>query len=74
MAAQLNCSWTLGSLQPGQHSSNVLDHACSAALTLHVGWCLQDKVKTLTIDEVLASEPELGKRLHAEISEGKFIP
>ena len=43
-------------------------------MTLHVGWCLQDKVKTLTIDEVLASEPELGKRLHTEISEGKFIP
>jgi hypothetical protein len=41
---------------------------------LRAGWCLQDKVKTLTIDEVLASEPELGKRLHAEISEGKFIP
>jgi hypothetical protein len=33
-----------------------------------------DKVKTLTIDEVLESDPELGKRLHAEISEGKFIP
>lgn len=31
-------------------------------------------MKTLTIDEVLAGEPELGKRLHAEISEGKFIP
>lgn len=35
---------------------------------------LQAKVKTLTIDEVLASDPELGKRLHSEISEGKFIP
>ncbi len=31
-------------------------------------------MKTLTIDEMLEAEPELGKQLHAEISEGKFIP
>jgi hypothetical protein len=33
-----------------------------------------DRVAKLTIDDVLEAEPELGRRIHAEISEGKFIP
>ncbi len=53
-------------------SCNATTMQCWALISVRMR--LQAQVSKLTIDDVLEAEPELGRKLHAEISEGKFMP